>query len=1034
MNFTDIFIRRPVLATVVSLMVLVLGLRALVELPVRQFPKTENATVTVTTTYYGASADLVAGFITTPIESSVAEAQGIDYLTSDSVTGTSTVTAYLRLNYDSNRAQSEISSKVNAVLNQLPTGTQQPVITVQVGEQTAGMYIGFNSETLAANQITDYVIRVVQPKLQAVPGVQRAQLLGGRQYALRAWLDPAKLAANGVTAADVATALQNNNYLSALGTTKGQMVSVDLTAATDLHSAEEFKKLVVKQKDGGFVRLEDVGSVVLGAEDYESDVAFKGKSAVFLAINVAPEANILTVMETIRKLFPEIQAQLPAGLHAEIGYDATGYINAAIRDVVRTIFETLLIVTVVIFLFLGSLRSVIVPVIAMPLSLIGAFFIMLALGYTINLLTLLALVLAIGLVVDDAIIVVENVDRHMKLGQPPYEAAIMAARELAGPIIAISVVLVAVYVPIGFQGGLTGSLFSEFAFTLAGAVAVSALIALTLSPMMCARFFKMEHGGGGSRLVAMIDRNFERVTGLYHRLLHSMLNAWKTVVIFGAVIIVLIGVMMELPMLGVSAKSELAPPEDQSFMFYIATGAANASIEQMAGYQRQAFASLSTIPEYENAFQFVGQGTGTSNTGFGGIILKDYSKRSRGAPAIQQELQQRANQIAGANVFWINPPSLPGSNGGYPIQFVIQSPAPFSELYEVAQAVLAKAQATGKFYVLDNSLKIDKPQSTMVVDRNKVALLGLTMKDLGGALSSMLGGGYVDYFSISGRSYKVIPQVLQVQRLNPSQVENYYIRAASGDVVPASTVVSFRTDTVPESISHFQRLNSATIQGVYGGTQGEALETLSKIAAETLPQGYTIDYGGESRQFKQETGGFLATLGFAIIIIFLVLAAQFESFRDPLVVMMSVPMAIFGAVVFLFLGFATLNVYTQVGLVTLVGLIAKHGILIVQFANEQQREGHAKRAAIEAAATIRLRPILMTSASMVVGVIPLLIATGAGAVGRYHMGLVIFTGISIGTLFTLFVVPAMYMFIGSEHQKQVPSTPPPTPPGIAAAH
>jgi len=1014
-SFTDIFIQRPVLATVVSLMVLVLGLRAAASLPIRQFPKTENATVTVTTQYFGASADLVAGFITTPIESAVAEAQGIDYLTSDSVMGTSTVTAVLRLNYDANRAQSEISSKVNSVLNQLPTGTQQPVITVQVGEQNAGMYIGFSSETVPANQITDYVIRVAQPKLQAVAGVQRAEIIGARQYALRAWLDPVKLAANGVSAADVAAALQDNNYLSALGTTKGQMVSVDLKADTDLHSAQEFRNLVVKQKAGGFVRLGDLGNVVLGAEDYESEVAFKGKGAVFVGIHVAPEANILTVMRAIRKLFPEIQGQLPGGMHAQIGYDATGYINAAIRDVVKTLIETLLIVTLVIFLFLGSVRSVIVPVIAMPLSLIGAFFIMLMLGYSINLLTLLALVLAIGLVVDDAIIVVENVDRHMKLGQPPAEAALAAARELAVPIIAISLVLVAVYIPVGFQGGLTGALFSEFAFTLAGAVAVSALIALTLSPMMCARFFRMEHGS--NRLVQMIDRNFERVTAIYHRLLHAMLGAWQAVVAFGAVVIVLIVIMMGLPLLGVTAKSELAPPEDQSFMFYVATGPANASIQQMAGYQHQAFLMLSSIPEYENSFQFVGQGTGSSNTGFGGIVLKDYRRRSRGAEAIQKDLQQRANEIAGANVFWINPPSLPGSSGAYPVQFVIQSAAPFSELYRVSQAVLEKAQATGKFWVVENSLKIDKPQTTMVVDRNKAALLGVTMKDLGGALSSMLGGGYVNYFSISGRSYRVIPQVLQDARLNPDQVGNYYIRTADGRVVSASTLVSFRTETVPESISHFQRLNSATIQGVYGGTQGEALATLSKIAATTLPQGYTIDYGSESRQFKQESGGFMATLGFAIIIIFLVLAAQFESFRDPLVIMMSVPMAIFGAVVFMFLGLVTLNVYTQVGLVTLVGLIAKHGILIVQFANEQQRAGRSKRQAIEEAATIRLRPILMTSASMVVGVVPLLIAKGAGAVGRYHMGLVIFTGISIGTLFTLFVVPAMYMFLGAEHHE-----------------
>ena len=1018
MNVTDLFIRRPVLATVVSLLILLLGLRALVSLPIRQFPKTENATVTVTTQYYGASADLIAGFITTPIEAAVAEAQGIDYLTSQSSNGVSTVTATLRLNYDSNRALAEINAKVNSVLNQLPTGTQQPVITVEVGATVAGMYLGFNSDTLPPNQITDYVIRIVQPKLQTVPGVQKAELLGARQYALRVWLDPRKLAASGLTAADVYTALQDNNYLSAIGTTKGQMVSIDLTAGTDLHSADEFKNLVVKQKDGALVRLQDVGNVVLGAEDYDSDVAFKGKRSVFIAINVAPNANILTVMSDIRKIFPEIQAQMPAGLHGEIGYDATSYVNAAIRDVVKTLLETLAIVTLVIFLFLGSPRSVIIPTIAMPLSLLGAFFVMLTLGYSINLLTLLALVLAIGLVVDDAIIVVENVDRHMKLGQAPMQAAVLAARELAGPIIAISVVLVAVYLPIGFRGGLTGALFSEFAFTLAGAVAVSALIALTLSPMMCARYFKPEHGS--NRLVQRIDRNFEWFTDQYHTALRTLLDSWKVVVTFGLVVIVLIALMLAMPVAGVVAKSELAPAEDQGFVFYLSTGAPDASIQQMATYQRQAFQVMSALPEYENSFQFAGQGVGTNNQGFGGLVLKDYLQRSRNAVVIQQDLQNRSNQIAGANVFWVNPPSLPGSDGGYPVEFVIQTAAPFNELYEVSEAILAKAQATGKFWVVENSLKIDKPQTTVVVDRNKAALLGLTMKDVGGALSSMLGGGYVNYFSIAGRSYKVIPQVLQADRLNPDQLANYYIRTASGGVVPASTVVSFETATVPESINHFQQLNAATIQGVFGGTQGEALALLRSIAKETLPQGYVIDYAGESRQYLQESGGFLATLGFAIIIIFLVLAAQFESFRDPLVVMMSVPMAIFGAVVFLFLDFATLNVYTQVGLVTLVGLIAKHGILIVQFANEQQREGKSKREAIEAAATIRLRPILMTTASMVFGVVPLLIATGAGAVGRYHMGLVIFTGISIGTAFTLFVVPAMYLFLGQEHQAAAP--------------
>ncbi|GAC1634083.1 MAG: efflux RND transporter permease subunit [Nevskia sp.] len=1016
MKFTDLFIKKPVLATVVSLLILVLGLRSMFGLPVRQYPKTENATVTVSTVYYGADPDVVAGFITTPIEAAVSQAQGIDYLTSSSSTGISTVTATLALNYDSNRALSEINTKVNSVLNQLPAASQQPTLSVQVGETIDSMYIGFNSTTLPPNQITDYIIRVVQPKLQTIAGVKQAEVLGGRQFALRAWLDPARLAALGVTAADVYTALGNNNYLSALGTTKGQTVSVDLTAGTDLHSVEEFKNLAIKQKDNTVVRLKDVANVTLGAENYDASTRFDGKQSVFVGIKVAPDANALTVVKEVRKAFPEIVEQLPTGLNGEIVYDATAYISASIREVEKTLIEALLIVTVVIFLFLGSFRSVIIPVIAMPLSLIGAFFVMLMLGYSINLLTLLALVLAIGLVVDDAIIVVENVDRHMKMGKTPLQAALVGTRELAGPIIAISVVLIAVYVPIGFQGGLTGVLFSEFAFTLAGAVAVSAVVALTLSPMMTAKFFRDDHGQ--NRLVRMIDHNFERFSAAYRRLLAGLLSAWGMVVGFGFIIIGLLVLMLIAPGFfgGVLAKGELAPKEDQGFLIHILTGSPNATAEQMLVYANQTFKTIRDTPEFEHAFQATS--AGQINSGFGGMITKPYAERSRSTDAIALDLQRRSGQIAGASVFWVNPPPLPGAGQGLPIQFVISTTEPFGKLYEVAQAVIAKAQATGRFYVLDSGLKIDKPQTRVVIDRDKVATLGLTMRDVGGALGSLLGGGYVNYFSLSGRSYKVIPQVLQADRLNADQLNNYYIRSANGGVVPASTVVSFKTETAPQSIPHFQQLNSTTIGAVFGGTQGEALAILNGIAKETLPIGYTVDYGGESRQYVRESGGFLTTLAFALIIIFLTLAAQFESFRDPLVVMMSVPMAIFGAMVFLFLGFATLNVYTQVGLVTLVGLIAKHGILIVQFANEQRLLGKSKLEAIEIAAETRLRPILMTTAAMVLGVMPLVIASGAGAVGRNHMGLVIATGISIGTLFTLFVVPAMYLWLASNHTTQ----------------
>jgi len=1014
MKFTDLFIKKPVLATVVSLMILVLGLRSMFGLPVRQYPKTENATVTVTTVYYGANPDVIAGFITTPIEAAVAQAQGIDYLTSSSSSGVSTVTATLQLNYDSNRALSEINTKVQSVLNQLPAEAQQPTLTVQIGEAIAAMYMGFNSTTIPSNKVTDYMVRVVQPKLQTIAGVKQAELIGGRQFALRAWLDPQKLAAVDLTATDVYTALANNNYLSALGTTKGQMVSVDLTAGTDLHSVEEFKELVIKQKGTSLVRLKDVANVTLGAESYDSGTRFDGKQSVFIGIQVAPDANVLSVVKNVRAAFPELVSQLPEGLHGEIVYDSTEYINSSISEVEKTLVEALLIVTVVIFLFLGSFRSVIIPIIAMPLSLIGAFFVMLLLGYSINLLTLLALVLAIGLVVDDAIIVVENVDRHMKMSKKPLEAALVGARELAGPIIAISVVLIAVYVPIGFQGGLTGVLFSEFAFTLAGAVAVSAVVALTLSPMMCAVFLRDDHGS--NKFVAMIDHNFERFSAAYRHLLGSLLNGWSAVVVFGFVIMALIAVMMMMPQAGVLAKSELAPAEDQGYLIHIVSGPPNATFRQMSTYTDQIYDLMKGFPEYDSSFQI--EGLGAINSGIGGFVAKPYEERTRSTGVLAVDLQNKSNAIAGANIFWVNPAPLPGGGNGLPIQFVIGTTESFDKLYEVATAVIAKAQATGKFYVLDNGLKIDKPQTTVKVDRDKVASLGLTMRDVGSSLGSLLGGGYVNYFSIEGRSYKVIPQIQTNDRLNASQLDNYYIRAANGTVVPASTVISLKSETVPQSIPHFQQLNSATIGAVFGGTQGEALQILRDIAKTTLPQGYTIDYGGVSRQFVRESGGFLTTMVFALIIIFLTLAAQFESFRDPLVVMMSVPMAIFGAMVFLFLDFATLNVYTQVGLVTLVGLIAKHGILIVQFANEQLALGKSKREAIEIAAETRLRPILMTTAAMVLGVMPLVIASGAGAVGRNHMGLVIATGITIGTIFTLFVVPAMYLWLASAHKQK----------------
>ncbi len=1014
MNFTDIFVRRPVLATVLSLMILVLGLRAGASLPILQFPKTENAVVTVTTTYYGADPDVVAGFITTPLENAIAQADGIDYMTSTSQSSTSTITVNLRLNYDPDKALTEITSKVSSVVNQLPPGAQQPVLSIKIGQTFDALYIGFKSDVLAQNEITDYLVRVVQPKLQAVAGVQTAELVGGENFALRAWLDPEKMAAYGVTAADVSQALASNDYIAGLGNTKGQMVQVNLTASTNLHSVDEFKKLVVKQANAAVIRLEDVANVTLGADSYESQVEFDGQKAVYVGIEVAPAANLLDVVKGVYRVLPDIRSQLPQGLVAQVIYDSTDFVNSSIYEVERTLAEAMVIVILVVFAFLGSWRSVVIPAIAIPLSLIGTLMMMLIFGFTINLLTLLAMVLAIGLVVDDAIIIVENVNRHLDEGLSPVAAAIQAARELGGPIVAMTVVLVSVYVPIGFQKGLTGALFTEFAFTLVGAVTVSAVVALTLSPMMCSRLLKHREAaaaGWQDRFTIFIDRNFARLRRGYGRWLSGSLDALPVTIVFGLI------VLGSVYFLYAGAKSELAPIEDQGFIIAQETPAPDATLQQRLLYTQQLYGLFSAYPEMQHIFAIDAPGISLT-----GLALKPWDERARTTNEIQPVLQQQINNsVAGVRAVVFQPPPLPGAFG-LPVEFVIVTTEPFERLNEVAQDFLRQAVATGEFFFLDTDLKIDQPQTSVVIDRDKTAQLGLTMSDVGGSLAWALGGGYVNYFSLGGRSYKVIPQVEQVSRLNAQQLLGYYIRNSAGSAIPLSTVASIATTTVPESLNHFQQLNAATVQGVAapGISQGEALATLDGLARRILPQGYAVDYGGQSRQFVQELSGFLATFAFALIIIFLALAALFESFRDPFIILVSVPMSIAGALVFISLGVggATLNIYTEVGLVTLMGLISKHGILIVEFANALQRSGRSKREAIEAAAQIRLRPILMTTAAMVLGVLPLLAASGAGAISRFDMGLVIAAGIAIGTAFTLFVVPAVYLLVAADRSHE----------------
>ena len=842
MQFTELFIRRPVLAIVVNLMLLALGLRAMTLLPILQYPRTENAVITITTTFYGADPDVVAGFITTPLENAVAQANGIDYMSSKSTAGVSVITVNLRLNFDPDKALSEITTKVNSVLNELPKQSQQPVLTVKIGQTIDAMYLGFDSSVMARNQITDYLTRAVQPKLQVVPGVQTAEILGGQNFALRAWLDPAKLAAYGLTAADVSTALAQNDYISGVGATKGQMVQVDLSASTGLHSKEDFANLILKHSGGAIVRLKDVANVTLGADSYDTQVAFDGMPAVYIGIQVAPNANLLQVIAGVRKAFPEIHAELPNGLHGQIVYDSTDFVNSAIYDVVRTLVEALIIVNAVVFMFLGSPRSVLIATVAIPLSLIGTFTMMLALGYSINLLTLLALVLAIGLVVDDAIIVVENVNRHLEDGEHPMAAAIHAARELGTPIIAMTIVLISVYVPIAFQGGLTGALFTEFAFTLAGTVTISAVVALTLSPMMGSRLLKLPTAGAGSaidRLARQIDWLFDSLRGACRHRLRGSLNYLPVTLIFAAL------VLCSLYFLYTNAKSELAPQEDQGVIIASSTLAPDATLQQKLLYARQVHDILTSFPETSHVFQI-----DSPSTSIAGMVLKPWDARKRSSNELQPLVQDKLNRVAGARIAAFQLPPLPGSQG-LPVQFVIRTTELFDRLNGVAQQFLQQAVNSGMFIFLDSTLKIDNPEAVIEIDRNKVAELGLRMSDVGNTLAAMLGGGYVNYFSFDQRSYQVIPQTQQRFRQSPEQLLNYYVASVNGIPVPLSAVAHIVTKTIPESLDHFQQLNSATIQGVAapGVAQADALKFLNNLAAKTLPRGYSVDYSGLSRQY-----------------------------------------------------------------------------------------------------------------------------------------------------------------------------------------
>ncbi|MDA8361892.1 MAG: efflux RND transporter permease subunit [Gammaproteobacteria bacterium] len=1016
MNFTDFFIRRPVLATALSLVIFLLGLRAYLGMTVRQYPKMTNTTITVTTVYPGASPTTVQGFLTTPLERVIATAPGISYMTSTSAEGASTITVYMQLNYSPDAAVANIQSKIQQVVNKLPTGSELPVINVTVGDSTDLMYIAFYSPVMSQQQITDYLLRVVQPDLVAVHGVSQAQIVpagtgSGNTFAMRVWLNPRKMAALHIDASQVAAALASNDYISAVGRTRSTNIAEVITATTSLTTAREFRNLIVAQVGDTPVRLKQLGHVTLGAETYTQEAFFNGTTAAYIGIQPTPTANSLDVARGVHRALARLHRQLPPTLHVAVPYDASTYITAALHEIVSTIAITLVVVIVVILLFLGSLRAAIIPAVAIPLSIVGAGLLMMIMHFTINLLTLLAIVLAIGLVVDDAIVVVENIHRHIEEGRTPLDAAILSGRELLGPIVVMSTTLVAVFAPIGFMGGLTGSLFSEFAFTLVAAVLVSMVIALTLSPMLSARVLRHStpHGFGH-----FIDERFDRLRLRYDRLLHGSLDYLPVTLVFAA------AMLISTYFLFTTTRQELAPQEDQGVLFVAGTAPPTATPHYLRTYGMQILHDFERTKGYDKSFMI----SGFSPTGAGdnslmaGMHLVSWSKRSQSTMQLQPIVQNQMNHIAGLQLAVFQRPSLPGSAGGPPVQFVIEASAGYRKIDKVANQLVGIAQRSGLFAYVAKDLRYDNPQVVIKIHRNIASDLGFTMQDVAANLQPLLSGNYINRFDRAGRSYEVIPQVARKYRANPALLKDFYLRTPTGHMITLSTIASIHRQIEPEFLPQFQQMNSATIQAVPmpGVTMGQALSYLRLQARHIFPQGFTINYASESRQFMHNRSGLLVTFFLAILLIFLLLAAQFESFRDPLIVLVTVPMSISGALLFLSLGFGTINIYTEVGLITLIGLITKQGILIVQFANEAQRhDGLSKRQAVERASSIRLRPILMTTGAMAIGVLPLLLATGPGAAARFAMGLVIFTGLSLGSLFSLFVVPAMYMVLGKDH-------------------
>jgi multidrug efflux pump len=1009
-SFTDVFIKHPVLALVVNLVILLVGLRALNGLPVQQYPQLESSSVLITTVYTGASAETVRGFLTTPIERAVSAISGVDHLESTSRAGVSTITVRLKLNHDSTAALAEVTARLQQVRSELPAEAEPPVVEMQRADRPyASFYLSFTSGQRSAPEVTDFLLRTLQPQLATLPGVQRVTFEGGQQIAMRVWIDPERLAALGLAPGDVYSALQRNNYLAAVGRTKNELVQVNLLANTDLRSTAEFRDLIVSERNGAVVRLRDVATVELGAEEAEMVAKHGKKEAVYLGVWPLIGENEIDVAHRLRAEMERIKKTLPSDIDMQMAYDATVFMEDALEEITKTLAETVLIVGLVVFLFLGSIRTALVPLVAMPLSLVGAAIVMYAAGFSLNLLTILAIVLAVGLVVDDAIVVVENVERHVSKGRTRTQAALIAARELVGPILAMTVTLVAVYAPIGFQGGLTGALFLEFAITLAAAVVVSGIVAVTLSPVMSSRFVR-EHGQEG-RLTVLVNRGFDTVKNAYARLLDGALSIRWAVVAAALLVTVSAWPLYE------HSRRELAPVEDQSHISLFMRSAPDSSLPASNRASLDVVKVIEAFPEARFMWSL------TANWGaFGGLVAKDWKQRERSTEQMYGDVYQAVSQIPGLQVFPRLDPPLP-TPGQYDVELVLASDAAPKEFLASIMPIVGAGWQSGKFLYVDTDLKIDLPEARVVIDRDQVADLGLDLASVGQSLGTLLGGGYVNRFNYFDRSYKVIPQIGEVDRATVGPLLDLKIKTPTGELVPVSTFTDIETAVAPRMLTRFQQRNAVRVFGGVkpGVTKEEGLAVL-EAAAIKVPS-VTLDHAGESRQIRREGSALTGTLGFAVLLIYLVLAAQFQSFRDPLIVLFgSVPLAISGALVFSFLDLTTLNIYSQVGLITLVGLIAKNGILIVQFANTLQAEGMNKLAALREASVTRLRPVLMTSAATVFGHLPLVFVSGPGSEARNSIGTVLVAGMTIGTVFTLFVVPVFYSLIAAQHRREDSST------------